>query len=319
MSTESLNRFDRIVAIYIHLQSSKIVRAQDLSDRFNVSLRTIYRDIRTLETSGVPISGEAGIGYSIVDGYKLPPVMFTIEEATSFVAAEKLMQKFTDKKLRSHYESAMFKLKSVLRGKSKDQISNLQSKIWVNPAQDLFNENLPDALEILLEAMAEKKQVNLTYQTFISNEIANRVIEPIALFHENNYWYVKAWCCLRLDYRQFRTDRMIKIFRTTNFFTRDHLNISPPKENELNPNGTKVVLSIHKDVVRFVQSSRKYYGFISEDENGEFIEMTFLSTDLEHAMARWLLMIGDFAKILEPDSLKHIVKNLADKVQLNLQ
>src|SRR5690606_23524957 len=99
MSNETTNRFDRIVAIFIHLQSRRVVKAQELADRFQVSLRTIYRDIRSLEISGVPIVGEAGIGYSIMEGYRLPPVMFTREEVNSLVAAEKLMQKFSDKAL----------------------------------------------------------------------------------------------------------------------------------------------------------------------------------------------------------------------------
>ncbi len=88
---ESPKKFDRVVAILTQLQSKRIVKAQELADRFGVSLRTIYRDIKTLESSGVPISSEAGVGYSIMEGYKLPPVMFTREEAVSFVAAEKLM------------------------------------------------------------------------------------------------------------------------------------------------------------------------------------------------------------------------------------
>ena len=133
MSADTVKRFDRIVAILIQLQSKRIIKAQDLADRFQVSLRTIYRDIRTLEASGVPIVSEAGVGYSIMEGYRLPPVMFTREEAGSFVAAEKLMQKFTDKTLGAHHESAMFKVKSVLRGQQKDWISALESTVTINP------------------------------------------------------------------------------------------------------------------------------------------------------------------------------------------
>src|SRR5690606_29609387 len=106
-----MNRFDRITAILIQLQSKKVVKAQDLADRFGISLRTVYRDIRTLEEAGVPLYGEAGIGYSIVDGYRLPPVMFTREEATAFITAEKLMEKFTDASLKQHFTSAMYKVK----------------------------------------------------------------------------------------------------------------------------------------------------------------------------------------------------------------
>ena len=92
-----MNRIDRLAAILIQLQSKRIVKAQDLADRFQISLRTVYRDISALEEAGVPIIGESGIGYSLADGYRLPPVMFTKEEATSFLTAEKLVEKFTDR------------------------------------------------------------------------------------------------------------------------------------------------------------------------------------------------------------------------------
>ncbi len=137
MLDESPKRFDRVIAILIQLQSKRIVKAQELAERFEVSLRTIYRDIRTLETSGVPIYGEAGIGYSLVDGYRLPPVMFTREEASSFIAAEKLMQKFIDKELGQHYQSAMFKLKSVMRNSDKDWVSNMENKVLIQPSMGI--------------------------------------------------------------------------------------------------------------------------------------------------------------------------------------
>lgn len=319
MEMESLNRFDRIVAIFTHLQSGRVVRAQDLSERFDVSLRTIYRDIRTLESSGVPVSGEAGVGYSIMEGYRLPPVMFTLEEATSFVTAEKLMQHFTDKKLGGHFESAMYKVKSLLRGKSKNQITALQSKIWIHPAQDLFNDKLPDALEIIMESMAEKKQVKLGYCAFIADETTERTIEPIALYHENNYWYIKAWCHLRSDYRQFRTDRMIHITRSVLPFTRDHVKLETKEAHENRGALTKVVIRMPKDKVRFIQNSRKYYGFESEQIRGDDVEMTFMTHDLKLGIARWFMMFGDCAEILEPSILKHHVKDILSDLQKNLQ
>src|SRR3954454_9013917 len=115
-----MNRIDRVTAILIHLQSKKIVKAQDIAERFNISLRTVYRDIKTLEEAGVPLIGEAGIGYSIMDGYRLPPVMFTKEEATAFLTAEKLMEKLTDPLSEESYKSAMYKVRSVLRVAEKD-------------------------------------------------------------------------------------------------------------------------------------------------------------------------------------------------------
>ncbi|PHN99329.1 transcriptional regulator, partial [Rhodobacteraceae bacterium 4F10] len=200
MSLDTVKRFDRIVAILIQLQSKRIVKAQELADRFQVSLRTIYRDIRTLEASGVPIISEAGVGYSIMEGYRLPPVMFTREEVGSFVAAEKLMQKFVDKSLGNYYESAMMKLKSVLRGREKDWISALESQILVDPTNKLFNDSLPNALETLFESIAEKRQVFLKYQALNRETPSERFVEPVGIYHESGFWYVLAFCHLRIDY-----------------------------------------------------------------------------------------------------------------------
>ena len=91
-----MNRLERISAILVKLQSRPVVTAREIADQFGVSLRTVYRDIRSLEESGIPVGGEAGLGYSLVDGFKLPPLMFTIDEALSFLVAEKLVRHQTD-------------------------------------------------------------------------------------------------------------------------------------------------------------------------------------------------------------------------------
>lgn len=318
MSDESLNRFDRIVAMLIHLQSSRVVKAQDLAERFNVSLRTVYRDIRSLESAGVPIGGEAGVGYTLSEGYRLPPVMFTREEASSFIAAEKLMQKFTDKKLGGHFESAMYKLKSVLRGHAKDHITALESQIWINTTQQLFNENTPDALEILIESIAEKKQVRLVYRSYEGEEAIERLIEPAGLFHEHSYWYVVGYCHLRKDYRQFRTDRMLEINRTTLNFTGEPIDVDEFRNVEDTSVKTKVVIRAKKEVARYMKSGRKYYGFVSEEDKGDEVEMTFMARDMAHGLARWYLMFGDCTEIVEPASFKQLVREIVEKTRNNL-
>ena len=310
MSLDSVKRFDRIIAILVQLQSKRIVKAQELADRFQVSLRTIYRDIRTLEASGVPIISEAGVGYSIMDGYRLPPVMFTREEAGSFVAAEKFMQKFLDKSLGSYHESAMFKVKSVLKGSEKDWISALESQIRVNPSQELFNENLPNALQILFESIAEKKQVFLKYHSLDSEIPSERNIEPVGLFHENGFWYVFAYCHFRVDYRQFRTDRMLAINRTQHSFTLEHGTIDDHLKKEEVLKTTKVKILVDKSVTRFINSDRKHYGFINETRKGSQVEMTFMTADVDNGFARWYLMFCDYAQIIEPESLKNRIKKI---------
>src|ERR1044072_2103268 len=100
-----MNRIDRLSAILIQLQSRRLVKAQDIADKFSISLRTVYRDVHALGEAGVPVIGEAGIGYSLMEGYKLPPVMFTKDEASALLTAGKLIQSKTDETTAKHYVS----------------------------------------------------------------------------------------------------------------------------------------------------------------------------------------------------------------------
>ncbi len=318
MGVDTVKRFDRIVAILIQLQSKKVVKAQELAERFQVSLRTIYRDIRTLESCGVPILGEAGLGYTIMEGYRLPPIMFTREEAGSFIAAEKLMQGFSDKSLGSHHESAMFKVKSVLRGREKDWITALESQIVIDPAQVLFNKDVPNALEVLFESIAEKRQVYLRYASLREEAPTDREIEPVGIFNENNYWYVLGYCHKRADYRQFRTDRILRIRHTQRKFTREHGSLDDYRYKAPESAKTKVRILVHSSIARYIRGGSARYGFVSEQKRGKQIEMTFMSRDIENEFPRWYLMFGDYAQILEPTRLKERVLALLKKTESKL-
>lgn len=318
MKKDTLNRFDRLVAILIHLQSGRVVRAQELAERFGVSLRTIYRDVRSLEMAGVPLCGEAGVGYALVEGYRLPPVMFTPAEAASFVAAEKLMQKFTDKALGAHYESALYKVKSVLKSHTNKRIATLEEQIWVDTTQELFNEHTPDALNVLLESIAEKKQVSLQYQAPDADALTDRIIEPVGLFHEHSFWYVLAYCHLRADYRQFRTDRMMKIRLLAAPFTREHGTLANHRNPTPSLSSTQVTIRVNKEVATYIRTGRKYYGFVSERMVGEKVEMTFLTSDVQDGLPRWYLMFADCAEIIAPESFRERVQELLEKAKANL-
>lgn len=313
MELEELKRFDRTLAILILLQSKKIVKAGYLAERFGVSLRTIYRDIRSLEAAGVPIVGEAGVGYSIMDGYRLPPVMFTREEAGSFVAAEKLMQKFTDASLGGYFQSAIAKIKAVLRGNEKDWIAALETQVWAAPREELFNKDIPNAMEILFNGIAERKQVYLEYRSFAAEGAKARYIEPVGVFHQNNHWYINGFCHLRNEYRQFRTDRISAIAQTDIPFTREHTDVYeviPPHPEHPK---LRVVLAIDKSAIRYIGDGKKYYGFVSEKDLGDEVEMEFDTPEPAEALARWYLMFGDHARVVSPESFRNQVKKLAEK------
>lgn len=316
-----MNRFDRITAILIQLQSKKVVRAQDLADRFDISLRTVYRDIRTLEEAGVPLFGEAGVGYSIVDGYRLPPVMFSREEAMAFLTAEKLMEKFTDTSLQNNFSSAMYKVKAVLRGTEKDLVENLEEQIIVK--QQKRNNNPPgNILDTLLKSIAEKKVVKMEYRAFGNEENSIRLLEPIGIFHEHENWYTIGYCHLRDSYRQFRIDRVVEIKLTD----QDQEERTSLKEYQEMREQAKTTLTLQKAVIRFdknivlyLQERRHYFGFVSEVVHDNYVDMTFLSQSLDEGLARWFMMFADCAQVLEPQSLKDRVNDILEKISKKIQ
>ena len=294
-------RFDRILSVFIHLQSKPIVTAQELAERFNVSLRTIYRDIRSLEQAGVPLYSESGIGYSIVDGYKIPPTLFTQEEALSFVAAEKIMNVYVDKELGEHFSSALFKMKSVLRSSQKKEVSHISPSVLMRYDKNVFNKKVPSALSTLFKSISTKHQIILEYKNNSENSVSQRIVEPIGVFLENNYWYLIAYCHLRDGYRQFRADRIQSIKLLDIEFTLKHENLEAYLPSKTNDKNVSVRILVEKSIASYLVWDRNYYGFVEEINCGDKVEMRFMMNSLNNGFARWYLMFADKADIIEPD------------------
>ncbi len=306
-----MNRIDRVTAILIQLQSKRVVKAQDVADRFNISLRTVYRDIRTLEEAGIPLVGEAGVGYSIMDGYRLPPVMFTIEEATAFLTAEKLVEKLTDPSTEESYKSAMYKIKSVLRSAEKDHLEIMDDYIEVLRNPYLPEESNPGSLQRILKSIAEKKVLSISYFANHSQEKTSRNIEPIGIFYYGSKWHLIAFCQLRNDYRDFRTDRIAQITATPLPFKKQHPSLKAYlKQVTETKELLKVILLVDPSRMKHFGEQKYYNGFISQREVGDKVEMTFLTSSLE-GFARWFIIFGDHAQIVTPDHLKTRVKEIA--------
>jgi predicted DNA-binding transcriptional regulator YafY len=307
-----MNRLTRVTAILIQLQSKRVVKAQDIAERFSISLRTVYRDIRTLEEAGIPLIGEAGVGYSLIDGYKLPPVMFTTEEATAFLTAEKLIEKLTDDTTEEWYKSAMYKIKAVLRSTEKDSLETIDENIQVIENRYLPKDKAkPNALLLILKSISAKNVLTIDYFANHSQEKTKRNIEPVGIFYLGNYWHLIAYCYLRNDYRNFRIDRISHILQTNLSFKKQHPSLKTylkqiSKEKELHT----VIIRFDKKILRYFGDQKYYNGFVSQKEAGEQIEMTFLTESLE-GFARWFMMYGDFAEIIRPGSLFKRVKQIA--------
>lgn len=315
-----MNRIDRVSAILIQLQSKKIVKAQEIADRFSISLRTVYRDIKALEASGVPVGGEAGIGYSIMEGYRLPPVMFTKEEAMAFLTAEKMVSKLTDTSSAKHYKDAMLKIKAVLRYSEKDLLEEMDAHIEVveNPYLP-SRENNPGHLQTILNAIAQKEILDIGYFANHSQQYSNRNIEPVGIFFMTGNWYVIAYCHRRKDYRHFRTDRIRYINPTQQYFKQQHPSLQTflAKMNEEQQMHT-IVIRVQKEVLKYFGEQKYYNGFVAEKEMNGLMEMTFLTASLT-GFVKFYLMFAEYADIISPVSVKEMLKKNLAAIQKKLK
>lgn len=312
-----IKKIDRVTSILTQLQTKSIVRAQDLAEKFDVSIRTIYRDIRTLENAGIPVFGEAGSGYSLVDGYKLPPVMFTKEEVLSFITAEKLMQKFSHESLDSHYNSAMEKVKAVIRNSEKNMVQNIENQIDVYTHRPEKPDAIKNIIPTILESIAEKNQLKISYQN-VKEEASERIIEAVGIFYEINYWYMMAFCTMRKDFRQFRIDRILKIEKTQNQFLQNYGNIADyRKKSDIKK--VEVKLLVEKKIMPHLVNSKIYYGLTAEEETENGILLTFETEWIDEGFPRWLITFLDYAKIIEPKNLKVIMTDLIANISKNLK
>ena len=207
-------RLSRLTAIVTQLQSKRLVTAKFLATKYNVSIRTIYRDIRTLESSGIPVVTEEGKGYTLMEGYQLPPVMFSEKEANALITAEHIIFKNKDQSLIENYSGAITKIKAVLRYTQKEKTDLLAQRIQyrTNRNEDKSSSYLMD----IQSAITDFQLIEIEYRS-LKNEQSKRKVEPFAIYSTQGNWLMIAFCRLRQDFRIFRIDlinRLIPLNQT---------------------------------------------------------------------------------------------------------
>ncbi len=206
-----MNRIDRLFSILTFLQSKKYVPAEKIAEKFNLSIRTVYRDIKALNESGVPVSFEQGRGYFIVNGYFLQPVSFTSEEANALLLMEAVVNGFSDKSIQKHYSSALNKVKSVLRGTQQDNLETLSSRIRLQVPECMTLQ--VSYLSVLQQAITGRTMIQIAYLNK-NQEPSTRKVEPIGLIFYAFAWHLIAWCHKRKGYRDFKVARIQKLTNT---------------------------------------------------------------------------------------------------------
>jgi len=205
MTNNDIKRISRLTAITTQLQAKRILTAKSLSEKFGVSIRTIYRDVKALEQAGIPVITLDGKGYSLMEDYRLPPVMLTEGEANALITAEKLVLKNKDASFIREYAQAIIKIKSVLRNQTKNKANLLSERIHFRINQE--NEQTSNYLSDLQFALTNLRLTEINYTDEYGNNTF-RTIEPFALYSTQENWLMIAFCRLRSEYRAFRLDRI---------------------------------------------------------------------------------------------------------------
>ena len=222
MDEQEKPRLARLTAIITQLQSKRMVTANYMAEKHNVSVRTIYRDIRTLEKSGIPIITEEGKGYSIMEGYHLPPVLFTEDEANALITVEQLVRKNKDSSLSKYVSSALEKIKSILKYSQKGNADLLAERIYFG-GHDHERQTSDNLIEIQ-SAIINFKVLKVDYLSS-EKKRTTRDIEPFAIYSIHGNFLLIAFCRLRNDFRAFRIDYIEKLLPQNESFTPHNMTI----------------------------------------------------------------------------------------------
>lgn len=312
-----MNRTDRLLAIVLELQRKGSQRAEDLAATFETSKRTIYRDIQALCESGVPVVAQAGIGYSLVEGYFLPPLSFSTDEATMLLLGAEFVADHFDAQYQDAAHAAGRKIEAVLSEKLRGEVAYLRNSIAFAAAETLAQRQSSTYLPQLRRAILERRTVRFHYHTRYSDDGRSkrntRDADPYALLHYGDAWYLIGYCHLRQEIRNFRLDRLSELRLLDQNFTRPAGFKLEPPEDEQRP--LKVVALFSPEAAPWVREARSYY-LDSLEEVADGLLAT-LHVRVEDEIFQWLLSWGAQVRVLEPDSLRQRLTAEAGKILEN--
>jgi predicted DNA-binding transcriptional regulator YafY len=295
-----MTRTDRLFALLLRLHSASTLRAADLAAHLEVSERTIYRDMRALTQLGIPIRAEAGHGYSLMDGYRLPPLMLSPDEGLALVMGARLFTHHAEGSLSQAAHTALYKLDMALSPSTRAHAEAILQ--WVEFAAPVLRLDL-DAPTVrhVLAAVAAHRVVRLTYRDR-SGYLSVRELEPSGLSYADGAWYVSGFCRLRADTRSFRLSRIETLELLDQPFTPRHIVPSPP--------------TLHTVAIRFVTPTaqrraheRPHYGY-HEERDG----LLWYRVNTFDEIIPWVLAFGASAEVVSPPELRAHLRQEAERL-----
>jgi predicted DNA-binding transcriptional regulator YafY len=300
-----MNRIDRLLGIILTLQGRRRMTAADLAARFEVSARTVYRDLEALAELGVPVVATPGRGFSLAPGYHLPPVMFTAEEASALALAGGLFRHFVAHEGRAALETALRKVDAVLPEETRAQVAETCRRVclisWPHRAVPLDGE-LP---RLIRQAIAERRRLAVTYHARSTAETAERSIDPYALVYYAGDWHLLGYCHHRAGIRQFRLSRMeAPRLLPDRFVMPAEADAQAFWANSAHGRTGDCVARVRFSaaVARWVRE-RRHYAWEEEEETPKGVQVT-LRVDRWEELLPWLLGWGGDVEVLSPAELR---------------
>ncbi|KFM99086.1 YafY family transcriptional regulator [Bacillus clarus] len=307
-----MNRTDRLLAILIELQRKQTVTAQSLAEKFETSKRTIYRDMDALSESGVPIFSIPGRGYSLMDGYFLPPIQLTPEEAVTLLLGGDYIEKIFNSGFSIHARAAKEKLEVILPPDQQKKVKVLRDSFRFLP-NTFSHQKLEQEKQLFLlqESIQNEQCISFSYRKPNEWTKIKRTVHPYGLINISGIWYIVAHCLLRKQIRNFRLDRMDELQQEQEFFTK-------PKDFSLQdyqPENNRTV-TIHllfpAHIAHKIIESR-YFFIDSYEYKDDGFHVVLKSRNIDEIF-QWVLSWGSQIKVLEPKILSEKIREEVKKM-----
>ncbi len=310
-----MNRIDRLFAILLKISDGKVFQADKLASEFELSERTIYRDMSALIQMGIPIRSEAGVGYQLKDGYFLPPLLLEKEEAIAAGFALKLLTTYVSDSSKKSSLNALRKIESVLPKKVRtDYLRELEILDFVPMSSVIPFSN--EYFRLVINAIKNRYLVDLEYISFRKEKPEIRQIEPVKLFFlpGQNNWYLEAFCLTRKDWRLFRLDRIVQVKTTeTRFLPRNR------EEYQYHPvpsAANNAELYTSPEQARWIRE-QQHWSFVFELKSPEGLVILKYQNFDWHTFINWLCTVSDYIVRIEPQEVRvQLQKKISDLQKL---
>jgi predicted DNA-binding transcriptional regulator YafY len=308
------NTATRLITLIFLLQNQPNQKASKLAEKLGVSLRTVHRYFEMLDEMGIPVYSERGPygGFSLVRGYKMPPLVFTLEEAVAIVLGTGIVEEMWGELYREAARGALAKLENLLPEEQVREVAWARGSLFATGMNRADLKALTPTLEKLRRAIREHRSVDMKYQTSQVPHPTQRGLDPYALVHRWGWWYVIGFCHVHKEIRTFRVDRISEISLLDRTFNPlPEFNLQEYLKNEMQSQPQIIArLRFEAAHANIIAGNQSYWEMVEPQPDGS-VEVTFLSPTLEWA-ASTTLAYGPAVEVLEPPELRDMVMEWLD-------